>query len=124
MSDSSPDRPPEADRLLDAALAVIARDGWMRTSFAAIAAEAGVDLARLYARFPDRSAIIGAMMTRADAAVLAAQRAGEAAGEETPRDRLFEVLMHRFDALEAMKPALRAIAGAWADPRPQLIALA
>lgn len=124
MSDSSSDRDSGGDRLLDAALAVIARDGWRKTSFAAIAAEAGVDFARLYARFPDRSHIIRAILARADAAVLAAQRAGEASGEESPRDRLFDVLMRRFDALEPMKPAVRAIAQSWTDPLPGLTALA
>src|SRR5437879_1600189 len=118
MSDGSSDQDSRGVRLLDAALAVIARDGWQRTSFAAIAAEAGIDFAQLYARFPDRSHIVRAMMARADAAVLAAQRAGEASGEESPRDRLFDVLMRRFDALEPMKPALRAIAKSWTDPLP------
>ena len=124
MSDASSDRDREADRLLDAALTVIARDGWMRTSFAAVAAEADVALARLYAHFPDRGAVIRAMMARADASVLAAQRGGEAGAEESPRDRLFDVLMRRFDALQPMKPALRAIAESWSDPLPSLIALA
>jgi AcrR family transcriptional regulator len=124
MSDAIDPPPADADRLLDAAVQVIARDGWLRTGFAAIAAQAGSDLARVYACFPDRIHIIGAMMRRADRAVLAAQRAGDAAGEESPRDRLFDVLMRRFDALEPMKPALRAIADSWADPLPGLAALA
>ena len=123
-SEGSSDPVPATDRLLDAALAVIARDGWRRTSFAAIAAEAEVDLARLYASFPDRSHIIRAMMAGADAAALAAQQGGRASGEESPRDRLFDVLMRRFDALEPMKPAWRAIAESWTDPLPGSIALA
>jgi AcrR family transcriptional regulator len=124
MSDALSQPAAEADRLLDAAVQVIARDGWARTGFAAIAAEAGSDLARVYACFPDRGHIIRAMMGRADRAVLATQRAGGTGGEESPRDRLFDVLMRRFDALEPMKPALRRLAESWVDPQPGLIALA
>jgi AcrR family transcriptional regulator len=113
----------DSDALLDAALAVIARDGWP-PSFAAIAAAAGTDLARLYDAFPDRGAIVAAMMRRADRAVLAASDPAAAASEGAPRDRLFDVLMRRFDALEPMKPALRAMARTHLDPVPVLAALA
>ena len=58
------------------------------------------------------------------AAALAAQQGGRASGEESPRDRLFDVLMRRFDGLEPMKPALRAIAESRIDPLPTLVALA
>jgi AcrR family transcriptional regulator len=114
----------DGDTLLDAALRVIARDGWPRANFAAIAREGSVDLASVYAAFPERAAIVRAMMRRADRAVLAASKPASDGGGESPRDRLFDVLMRRFDALEPMKPALRAMIAPRADPVAALVVLA
>ena len=95
------------DRILDAALAVAERDGWRKASLGAIAQEAGVPLHELYGEFRSRAAILGALMARTDASVLAGTSAP--AADESPRDRLFEVLMRRFDALKPHRAALRAI---------------
>ena len=40
-------------------LQVIARDGWARANFSAIAGEAATDLGRVYEIFPTRAAIVG-----------------------------------------------------------------
>jgi len=96
------------DRLVDAALALAAREGWRRTGMAAVAAEAGLSLAEAYAACPSRLALLAAFHRRIDTVALAA--AGE--GEGSPRDRLFDALMRRFDALAPHRDALRAI---WRD---------
>lgn len=93
------------DRLLDAALRLAARQGWRRTGLAEIAAEAGLPLDEAYAACPSKPALLARLHRRIDRAALAD---GGDAGE-TPRDRLFEVLMRRFDALAPHRPALRAI---------------
>jgi AcrR family transcriptional regulator len=93
-------------RLIDAALALAARQGWRRTSLAEIAAEAGLQLHEAYKLHRSRLSILAAMTRRIDAAVLAGATPGE--GEST-RDRLFDTLMRRFDALQPHRPALRAI---------------
>jgi AcrR family transcriptional regulator len=100
----------KADRaalIVDAALRLAARDGWQALSLAAIAAEAGISVLQLYAVFRSKTAILDAFHRRIDAAVIAG--AGEAEGER-PRDRLFDAIMRRFDALAPYKTAVRAIA--------------
>jgi AcrR family transcriptional regulator len=107
-------RPAPAVRIVDAALALAAREGWRSISLAAIAAEAGMTVLELYAVYRSKAAILEAFHRRVDAATLAG--AGEE-GDERPRDRLFDILMRRFDALGAHKKAVAAIArDAAADP--------
>jgi len=96
------------DRILDAALALAEREGWRKASLGAIAGEAGVPLHEFYGEFRSRAAIIGALMARTDAAVLAGTT--PAGAEESARDRLFDVLMRRFDAMKPHRAALKAIA--------------
>jgi len=94
--------------MLDAALALAAREGWRRASLGAIAAEADVSLGEAYALFRSRAAILTGLIARIDARILA--RSGRPDPDETPRDRLFEILMRRFDALKAERAALSSIA--------------
>lgn len=96
------------DKILDATLALAARDGWRKVSLRAIAQEAGVSLHEFYSEFRSRAAILGALMARTDAAVLAGTTA--AGEDESARDRLFDVLMRRFDAMKAHRAALKSIA--------------
>jgi len=96
------------DRILDAALALAERDGWRKASLGAIAGEARVPLRELYGEFRSRAAILSGLMARTDAGVLAETPATDA--EESPRDRLFEVLMRRFEALKPHRAALKSIA--------------
>lgn len=95
------------DRILDAALALAEREGWRKASLGAIAHEAGVPLHEFYGEFRSRAAILGALMARTDAAVLAGTAAGS---DDSGRDRLFDVLMRRFDAMKPHRSALKAIA--------------
>jgi AcrR family transcriptional regulator len=98
----------ERDRIIDAALALIGRDGWRRLSLGAIAAEAELPLVSLYRAFPSKAAILGAFFRRVDEAVLAAPL--EAGEDERPRDRVFDLLMRRFDALGPYRAALEILA--------------
>jgi AcrR family transcriptional regulator len=99
----------EADRnrLLDAALALVARKGWRALTLNAVAKEAGVPLSRVHGVFPSKWAILDAFADRMDETVLA--RPASDAGEPA-RDRLFDVLMRRFDAMQPHKPAVVAMA--------------
>ncbi|MEM6762432.1 MAG: TetR family transcriptional regulator, partial [Pseudomonadota bacterium] len=63
----------------------------------AIAQEAGVSLSTLYAHFSSRGHILAGFTKDIDRAVLAGNFADMA--DEHPRDRLFDVLMARLDAL-------------------------
>src|SRR5579885_3528604 len=89
--------PSDADRIIDAAFARIAETGWRRLSLAAVAAEAGLPIVRVYRTFSSKTAILLAWMRRIDDAVLAAAPAPDEA--ERPRDRVFDLVMRRFDAL-------------------------
>ncbi len=95
------------DRLVDAALSLAARQGWRHTGLAEVAAEAGLTLAELRALCASKLGILAMWQRRIDQAALAG--AGAEAAEETPRDRLFDVLMRRFEALQPHRAALRAI---------------
>ena len=92
-------------RIIDAALAVAVSRGWRRIRLADIAAEAGVTVAELSAVFSSKSAIIGGFIRRTDERVLAG---GKAEGSSA-RDRLFDVLMRRFDALQPHRQGVAAI---------------
>jgi AcrR family transcriptional regulator len=107
-------KPDPAARVIDAALALAARMEWRAVSLAAIADEAGIGVLQLYSIYRSKAAILGAFHRRIDAAALGG---ADAAEDERPRDRLFDVMMRRFDALNHDKTAVAAIArDAAADP--------
>jgi AcrR family transcriptional regulator len=97
----------EADRIIDAMLALTERQGWRAVSLAAVADEAGLPILQVYRLFPSRTAILCGLFRRIDEAVLAAPL--EAAADERPRDRVFDLLMRRFDALQPHRGALNAL---------------
>jgi len=92
---------------LDAALALAATTGWRDLSLGDIAAEAGVTLVQLHEAYPSKSALLEAFSDRIDETVLSGTTADLAA--EPAKDRLFDVLMRRFEALAPHRDAVRAI---------------
>ena len=100
--------PSDSDKIIDAALACIARQGWRRLSLADIAAEAGLPILRVYRLFSSKPAILCGFFRRIDETVLAAPPEGEP--DERPRDRVFDLLMRRFDALQPHRAALDVLA--------------
>lgn len=99
--------PPE--RVLEAALGLAASRGWAEVALADIAAAADLSLAELYALYPSKTAILEAFSRDVDRRVLAAIGAAVTAEDESARDRLFDVLMRRFDALDPHKPGVEAV---------------
>jgi AcrR family transcriptional regulator len=99
--------PSEADRIIDAALGLIATHGWRGVSLAAIAAAAELPILRVYRTFPSKQSILCGFHRRVDEAVMAEPPAAEP--DERPRDRLFDLLMRRFDALQPHKAALEVL---------------
>jgi AcrR family transcriptional regulator len=101
-------------RIIDAALKLAGQRGWHAVSLAEIAGEAGLTVLQLYAVFRSKSAILEAFHRRIDEAVLGGAAPAE---DERPRDRLFDTMMRRFDALNPHKEAIKALArDAWSDP--------
>lgn len=96
-------------RVAEAAMRLTAEHGWRRTGPIDVAKAAGLPLAAVYRHFPDRADLLGAVSTVADEAVLAGDDAdgtGEEMVGETARDRLFDVMMRRFDALLPFRDGL------------------
>ena len=102
-------------RIVDAALGLAAQRGWRRTSLADIAGSADMELAELYRIAPSKASILAAFAARIDEAMLA-DPDPELASEPV-RDRLFALLMRRFDAMQPYREAVRALAAPGAvDP--------
>jgi AcrR family transcriptional regulator len=95
-------------RVIDAAFALAAETDWRRVSLADIAARADVTLAEFAEHFSSKGAILLAFTKQIDAEVLA-NLDEEETPSETPRDRLFGVMMKRFDALAPYKTGLAAM---------------
>ncbi|WP_431861078.1 TetR family transcriptional regulator [Azospirillum sp.] len=94
--------------ILDRAMDLASERGWRRTGLADVARAVPVPLGELYRRFPTRASLLAGVAELADAAVL---------GDDTPpdlsesaRDRVFDVMMRRFDALVPYRAGLAAVA--------------
>ncbi len=96
---------PASERIVSAALDLALERGWRRVSLADIAARAGVPLAELVDEFPTRVHILDSYAGRIDRQMMA----GTVEMTESPRDRLFEVVMRRFDAMAPHRAALAGI---------------
>jgi AcrR family transcriptional regulator len=96
------------DTALDTFLGLIAERGYREVSLNDVAAAAGLGRAELYRLYPDKLALVQAFMTRIDGEVLA-DTPVTTDPEETVRDRLFDMLMRRFDALKPHRVALASI---------------
>lgn len=99
-------------RLIDAAFELAASKGWRELGMGEIAQAAGMSLAEAYAAFRTKPGLLAGFTRQVNETVLAG---GEAEG--SPREKLFELMMRRFDALKARRPGLRAIMrGSIGDP--------
>ena len=107
--------PSDRDKIIAALLALLAEHPIERIGYTDIAARAGVSLAALRGEFPSLLAIYAAHVKEIDRKVLAGGDADVA--EEPPRERLFDVLMRRIEALAPHKAAIRSLArSATRDP--------
>ena len=93
--------------IIESALTLAASRGWARVGLGDIAEAAGVSLAELRAEFSSKAAIVAAYFANIDREVLAA-RDPEMAGRPAT-ERLFDVLMKRFDLLNAHREGAVAI---------------
>jgi AcrR family transcriptional regulator len=109
MPKKKPDIP---NQVIDAALALAAERGWRVLTLTDIAEAAKLPLSQVYPAYNSKAAILRGFTRRIDVAVLTAEEPGEEsdAGEGNARDRLFDVLMRRFDALKPHREALGNIA--------------
>lgn len=92
-------------RIVNATLNLAAGRGWRHISLADIAAAADLSLAELYAVFPSKTAIAAAFLARVDEQALAGRQESTGA----VRDRLFDLMMRRLDALAPHKAAVKSM---------------
>jgi AcrR family transcriptional regulator len=103
-------RPPggtDRERIIAAFMAVLAEKRFEEIGFGDIAARADVTLAVLRGEFATTLAILAAHMKELDRKVLAGGESDMA--EEPPRERLFDVLMRRIEAMAPYREATRSL---------------
>ena len=99
-------KPDTAGQVLAAALSLAAEQGWRNVTMPEVAVRAALPLPDLYQYASSKAALLDRMGQMVDERVLAG---GEADPEENVRDRLFDLLMRRFDALNEHRQGFRAI---------------
>lgn len=100
--------PADPRRLVVGALfSLAASRRWDEIELGDIAAEAGISLAALRNLFPSKLAILGGLSRIVDDAVLAG--ASDDLAGEPARERMFDLVMRRLDALTPYKAGLRRV---------------
>ena len=90
-----------------ALMELLAEQSFEDIGLAEVAGRAGIKLSQLRAEFGSTLSILGAYVKQIDSTVLDGGDADLA--EENPRDRLFDVLMRRLEALAPDKDAVRSL---------------
>jgi AcrR family transcriptional regulator len=107
----APSAPPprgtsDRDKAVDALMTLLAEQSFEDIGLAEVAGRAGLKLSQLRAEFGSKLAIYAAHIKDIDRAVLAG---GEDMTDEPPRERLFDVLMRRLEAMAPYKDAVRSM---------------
>ena len=97
----------DRDKAVDALLALLSEHSFEQIGLAEVAGRAGLKLSQLRAEFGSTLAILAGHIKDIDRAVLAGGDTDMA--EEPARERLFDVLMRRLEALAPYKDAVRSI---------------
>jgi len=97
----------ERAKAIDALMALLAEQSFEQIGLAEVAGRAGLKLSQLRAEFGSVLAIFAAHVKDIDRAVLAGGDADMT--EEPPRERLFDVLMRRLEALAPYKEAVHSV---------------
>lgn len=95
-------------RIVEGTLKLAAEKPWRDVSIADIATKVRMKPANLLKVFPGRTAILGGLSAYVDGKMLSAM-SGTATDDESVRDRLFEALMARFDALQSHRTGIQSI---------------
>ena len=104
MTDAPTDK---RQAIVDALMDLAARRSWREIEINDVAQAAHVSLAEFRDLFPSKGAVLGALSRRIDRQVL--EGTTEDLAGEPARERVFDVMMRRFDALSPYKEALRRI---------------
>jgi AcrR family transcriptional regulator len=120
---STPAAPPPSkrDAVIDALMRLAADRPWSDIELIDIAEEAGVTLAEFRDLFPSKGAVLAGFSRRIDREVL--NGTTDDLKDEPARERVFDVMMRRIDALAPYKKALRRIVSALREDPFALAAL-
>jgi AcrR family transcriptional regulator len=99
----------DRDRVVAAFMALLAERSFEEISLADIAERADLSLAELRDLFDGKVAILAARTKATDRAVLGGADADADMADEPPRERLFDVLMRRFEVMANDKEAVRSL---------------
>jgi AcrR family transcriptional regulator len=109
---------PPADargKIIDALMELAAERRFEDISVRDICKSAGVSLADFRDAFPSKGAVLAGFSRRIDRTVLAQN--GEELADESPRERLFDILMRRLEAMAPYRDGVRE-AAAWLRREP------
>jgi AcrR family transcriptional regulator len=99
----------DREKVIEALMALLAKSRFEEIGLAEVAGQAGIKLSQLRGEFGSTLAILAAHIKQIDRVVLAGTDVNMA--EEPARERLFDVLMRRLDALAPYKEAVRSLMG-------------
>ena len=106
--DAAPTSAPSVkDRIIEALMELSAERDWDDFGLTDIATRAGVSLSEFRDAFPSKGAVLAGFARRIDHIVL--KQEGEALADESPRERVFDVLMRRLDAMAPYRLGLQGI---------------
>jgi AcrR family transcriptional regulator len=90
-----------------ALLQLVETQGWIDLSFAEIAEQAGVPIAEAHRLYPSKTAVLLGLTRAIDERILRSLEADPLEG--SAKDRLFDIVMRRFDVLKADRNAYRRL---------------
>jgi AcrR family transcriptional regulator len=96
-----------AASLRRALLDLVETQGWIDLSFAEIAEQAGVPIAEAHRIYPSKTAVLLGLTRSIDERILNSLASDPLEG--SAKDRLFDILMRRFDVLKADRNAYRRL---------------
>src|SRR3569833_1015606 len=111
----------DRDKIIDALLALLAERRIERISLSDVARRAQVSLAQCRTQFDSLLSVLAAFTKRIDEQVL--REPEDDSADESPRERLFDILMRRFEALTPHRPAIRSLARSASCNPPLALAL-
>lgn len=110
-------------KIIDSSLALAVEQGWDYTTLRDVAEHAGISMADLYAQLEDKNDILVLIGRMIDRRTLE-QASTEEEGLSSPRDRLFDLLMDRYDILNEYREGLCAILESFKyDPKQIIISM-
>ncbi len=110
------------EKIIESAMALAAEQGWEHTTLRDMAEKAGLSLMDLHAHARDKTDILVMLGRAIDARVL--EGATQEGTEDSAHDRLFDVLMERFEVLNDYRAGIVAVLHSFLpDPKQAVISL-